>query len=885
MSDSTKRRRVPISCLNCRRRKVKCDKVKPICGGCVRNGVADSCEYLDPHWINNGDNSKKDLPNDNKLTELEALKEAKAHNEKLLASQRKEIDDLKRQLSFSNQLNTDHSKESSSSSHLTIDILKNLNIPDTSVVEVNKLIYLSLKPGQNQKLIIKNIYSWISIIRLDPKLTCLWSKIGNMQKLYHSFKVRKDLHDLNKCPVSNIHLKDEPNDWANSPVPPINKTITNYSPEGFHLMILIQKLFRACMETVGKPLTYDQYNFLLDFYFRSQETSSRLTSFFKEELRHIVQLGDGNHIQLAISAPREMNGLHIELHQEETKSILTLLGMLLIVLEESLNLLRENVRNGLDNAEMSKFKEYFPEVDVTVNKIPDNSLNLVQEVILNCMEGGVQDERPYESLSIIACILLVIHCDISDHSRDNYKDYNIKYLFDNFLHTTKQLLIWRSPSDLILTNSGKKKSKDVKIYMTQLWNEILRIMNLACFSLVTVKFSDEFDESLRNVFHFIDKHSLEHINYLQGLKNNDLESLVSSLKINTSLIKAHINLQRGIELSMGPELTIGDLDILSSDLSSWTTDTTIKNLPNNLRVEFRIMVHLSSAYLMFLMFVQSEQSKDFSLRDHISVGILGKMSSFIKSTNILISTLNEERYQYLLSGIVEQFTVCVQIIIAILMRLINRKVKPQQDELYKKLAASCSVCGNLSGTSGMKELFKEQIMDYIDKLLSNLQIHLKEKNHIEQLITLWNFYKSLINSVEKFDINYRKYHSNVPEFKIIGGDFNKCPISHADPGKCPVDHSKFTTKTGTTNKPEVSSSASPTITEKTATDFHNGTEMKENDFSMSFDFNFETMMDLLPMESSGFSAMNFDFLRDSSFSDLTASLNLDFLDDDPSTKF
>lgn len=877
MSEATKRRRVPISCLNCRRRKVKCDKIKPICGGCVRNGVADSCEYLDPHWINNDDNNKKDVPKDNKSTELEELKQAKSHNEKLIASQRKEIDDLKRQLSFTNQLNTDH-KESSSSSHYTIDILKKLKASDNSSVEVDKLIYLSLVPGQNQKLTIRSIYSWLSIIRIDPKLTSLWSKIGNMQKIYHSFKIRRDLNDSNKCPVSSIHLKDELNEWHKSPVPPsLKKTSSNYSPDGFHLMILMQKVFKACAEVTGKSLTFEQYNFLLDYYFQSPETSSRLTGFFKDELRQSVQMRDGNYIQLAISASREMNGLRYEMHLEETKAILTLLAMLLIVLEESLVSLAENARNGLVNAEMVKFKELFPEVDLTINKMPDSSLNLVQDVILNCIED--KDGKVIDSLSMIACMMLLINADISDHSRDSYKDFNIKNLFDTFFNQESQLAFWRDPSGIVMSNSGKKKSKDVKIYMTRLWNELLRIMNLVCFSIVPIDFSKEFDNNLRFILNFIEQEcDTHHIDYIVSLKNNDLESLVSSLKINTSLIKAHIHLQRGIEHSMGPKLTIKDLDILSSEISSWTTDATIKNLPSNLRVEFRIMVHLSSAYLMFVMFIQSEQLKDLELRDHISLGVLNKMSTCVKATNVLVDSLTEEKSQYLLFGIVEQFTLSIQIIVAILLRILNRKDKVPQDELYKKLAASCNVCGNLKGKNDVKDLFREQIMNYIDSLLSKLDVNMVEKNHIKQLITLWNFYKSLINSVEKFDINYNKFHHHVPGFKNVDGDFNKCPISHVEPGKCPIDHSKFSKKP---NKPtDTPSTQTDNSTSQNTPDVVNGLDIKDTELAMSFDFNFDTMIDLLPTESSAFSAMNFDFLRDSSFFDLTPTLNLDFLDED-----
>ncbi|GEQ69055.1 hypothetical protein JCM33374_g2726 [Metschnikowia sp. JCM 33374] len=43
------RSRAPVSCLNCKRRKVRCDKGRP-CSGCVRNNVGHLCVYVEPKW-------------------------------------------------------------------------------------------------------------------------------------------------------------------------------------------------------------------------------------------------------------------------------------------------------------------------------------------------------------------------------------------------------------------------------------------------------------------------------------------------------------------------------------------------------------------------------------------------------------------------------------------------------------------------------------------------------------------------------------------------------------------------------------------------------------------------------------------------------------------
>ena len=43
---SSKRRRIALSCINCRRRKVKCDRITPACIRCQKGGIADQCLYV-----------------------------------------------------------------------------------------------------------------------------------------------------------------------------------------------------------------------------------------------------------------------------------------------------------------------------------------------------------------------------------------------------------------------------------------------------------------------------------------------------------------------------------------------------------------------------------------------------------------------------------------------------------------------------------------------------------------------------------------------------------------------------------------------------------------------------------------------------------------------
>lgn len=40
-----KRQRIPASCSVCRKRKSKCDRIKPICGSCKKKSIAHLCYY------------------------------------------------------------------------------------------------------------------------------------------------------------------------------------------------------------------------------------------------------------------------------------------------------------------------------------------------------------------------------------------------------------------------------------------------------------------------------------------------------------------------------------------------------------------------------------------------------------------------------------------------------------------------------------------------------------------------------------------------------------------------------------------------------------------------------------------------------------------------
>lgn len=205
------RSRVPVSCLACKKRKVKCDKGKPACGGCIRNGVGHLCEYIYPHWVDKGQSGSasasspagQPLLSPVKIEQTNEYKALKNQNEKVISNQRKEIEDLKRQLLVVQQLSPPRDAQGNDPtgndrSYLAngISVLGKLSpLTNYSLAKMEILEEYNVLPNSTWKnpASIDNldIYSWVNIIKLDPQLTTLWFKITNLQKMYHMYKINK----------------------------------------------------------------------------------------------------------------------------------------------------------------------------------------------------------------------------------------------------------------------------------------------------------------------------------------------------------------------------------------------------------------------------------------------------------------------------------------------------------------------------------------------------------------------------------------------------------------------------------------------------------------------------------------------------------------------
>ena len=235
------RNRTPKSCIQCSKRKIFCSKERPACSNCIKYSVGHLCSYALPPWAdasaNNNNNNNNNIINNNnnnnnnnitnkasanatkpnsprcslveqplspiRILQSDEYRQLKQSNEKVIQAQRKEIDDLKRQLSVQQQLSP---RDTTTKQQQQQQQLSNLgNIPITVLNKISPLANTyngskiemlndyTLCTIDNSSLGSKNIYvdtySWINIIKLDPQLTTLWFRITNLQKMYHVYKM------------------------------------------------------------------------------------------------------------------------------------------------------------------------------------------------------------------------------------------------------------------------------------------------------------------------------------------------------------------------------------------------------------------------------------------------------------------------------------------------------------------------------------------------------------------------------------------------------------------------------------------------------------------------------------------------------------------------
>ncbi|WEJ93075.1 hypothetical protein PSN45_000535 [Yamadazyma tenuis] len=810
----------------------------------------------------------------NQASQLSELSQLKTSYERIIGNQRKEIEDLKRHLSFTTQLTTQQPHDDTGDS--PVEVLAKLHPladrnKDSLEIEDCVSYSINLEAPRSKKSInpsdTSEIHSWISIIMLDPKLSGLWSRINNMQRIYHMYKSAMVKRHANSriteidftspgpachmqntdvstaCPVSagstesmpkkcpvvscdlnfmNESMMTIPKVSSLSAVKPVvhefsTEGLDEFTKGGIRYTKMVQEVWRPVVHSLraNKPLNSTQLQFLLDFYFNQKtvDTSRDLTVLFKDEIDEIYISKNGRLIlNMGLAVPGEDDAVSIN------KFLLkgVYVCILMLIVEESLDILKSSHQQSLPPDVVTKFQALFPD-EVRFAGLSYNgsqNLNAVQKYLDNSCSSSSNFFLLNRSLVTLTCRLLLLDRDIMNNGREGNErgETERAIMFKTTLAMVFDLenpiQIWKQPTQIVLPgNDSKKKVKDIRMHACFLWNELIRCLNIVSSSLVSFSKSDRELQALIGRAHSrveeVQVHG-NHMRYLQGLKSPHLDKLSSSLQVNYLLSNVHLFFARGVSNLLGVKLTMKDLDDLTGECGSWIDDERLKRLAPIIEWESKIMLHFSNIYTTYVMFLQVEESKLEKLKESLISTIFVKIDGYFKLSNhILDQTLNKES-QYIYNALSECFVSVMQILVALLLRVCSRP-KEKNEDLVKQLSTFCysTSKSSLRIESDIFNLIKNQLSNSINNTLRKLNNAMTvNKNHSMKLNQLWVFYSNLLESSRRFYSSYNKVHANIPGFnKLMNtnspiGDFSKCPVAHIPavtkaPGRCPIDYTQF----------------------------------------------------------------------------------------------
>lgn len=461
------RLRVPVACLNCKRRKVRCDKAKP-CSGCVKNNVGHLCVYLEPKWADKSAQA---------AGTLEDYLRLKAEMELVVALQKAEIEKLKEQLaapqmapgpappiapvapavSVVDSLPADLDLGTG-----TVTVLRKLNMNGarSPVFRVMDDEYYSVKGYEDTPVAapaVGSLYSWLNIIKIDPQLTALWFRITGLQKSYHIYKtslLNKPRQDSTSSAQSMDGPPESNGGCGHHQCPVVacefNLIVEESAPEGtpleesasktdlledadrlhikiqnddaVDLLTLLQKLWLEIRNSGrgSEKLNYEQIRFLVNFYMNNtaccpykltvlqeEVESSHLLRFFENQILLLLQKNDEDDVRLdlAVFSP--------EMSDEEVMGFLKLKGiylsMLGLIVEEALDCLR--VGTYLTDLVIKEFHQHFPleAVHLGMGYKCTQSLPLIRDFICGLPKKGIRNQEIEKLLALRVLITSMLN--------------------------------------------------------------------------------------------------------------------------------------------------------------------------------------------------------------------------------------------------------------------------------------------------------------------------------------------------------------------------------------------------------------------------------------------------------------------------------------------
>lgn len=362
-----KRNRIPLSCSNCRKRKTKCDRQKPVCRLCEVHGLKN-CVYIEvplgkqyadvPTYTDAPHNLEKrkpkiarpmsETPVNNKhviLSELETLKQKLSQLESSVAINLQngttQASSMTSNLAFENA--RVDSNDNDDDRNLISVLLKSLRIQGFDRIQIYKgfesIIF------SNSKMNNFGPFAWITIVLKDPFSKSLCKAIIkggneiiiNFKKKAFSGKynfVAYEIENENNLEVSNI---------KNSV---LLNNIVKILPTKKAIWLFIERFFKFIYPFVPY---LDQNSFILT----------------------VERLIDGNHI-MDLNLEQKVNKLYLSQHTD-----IAVLGSLLVVIQFSYDSLLCNTGKALDHPERTRDELYL------LNSEPSENLVQYTQLCLN----------------------------------------------------------------------------------------------------------------------------------------------------------------------------------------------------------------------------------------------------------------------------------------------------------------------------------------------------------------------------------------------------------------------------------------------------------------------------------------------------------------------
>lgn len=860
-----KRRRVPVLCLVCKKRKVRCDKGRPACGGCKRNGAAHLCEYVEPPWVKDIRHPEATTNSTTSTTLVEELAEyleLKRALDAMLAAQKREIGELKCQLAQLKQA----SAQPLPSAPTPAAAAASAATPLTPLTVLNKLRPLLAKLRDsfevltehnllvvpvNYKKYFVDVFSWMNVVKVDPKLTHMWVKLTQYQRLYHLFKTKQQQHRLalnnggaepvaapvarplggpmlaqllllSRCPV--LHdidgLPPLPLQLPVVKVEPTPPIATTDIETQLHQMRVALRNIWGLMLLVGQnKLSDKQLSFLMDFYFLDlifQFELRDLLSFYRLEMISVIRVQDGR-------VTFDCMGLQSMTSAERLRMLMTkgaYVAMITMIVDALTLFLTQYSRQNPNEILLHQFIQLFG-ADVVNHPKPLTDLSELMDLFVNYY----RDSKHLPTLGFIVTVLAWINREITHGIHTHHLDGNYKYkftriftlFFNLLLDEDAAIAVWKDPRMVQFgqLTLGQRTNDELRGHVSHMWAEMVRLVNLVNFRILPLIAGLETLDQLLNKLYIKIEEADDgqcHLNYLSQTNNLAKYAHLSlDLRIHYHIARMFYTINRGITNLSQPRLTMAMVEELVNASYALLDGPEVQSVLRLLRrFEMNVMLQYTLLFLTFLMMLQSEELLNRAWLEVVVPQVVLRSQRLLSYFHTTITAEPEHNiHQYILKATAVCVLRSIEIQFGLLLRMDPNEKAKRADVVHEVMVSR-----------GLEPKVRHTL-EVIDEVLTVLEC---EAPDALDMVTRMRKQWSCVLTAALLTTNYAMIHRNLPEFAQMqrplssssssgsqlgcpvlvkrldlakdllgssGSGYRKCPISHIT---TPVDNSLETPK-------------------------------------------------------------------------------------------